>query len=570
MNRICAFSTANDPYIPSAAASLLSIRRWNKDMPLYIISSRISRKSKKLLRAHDINFIELDLHKTFTKTWEYPIECFYLFAGPQLLLKEGFTHSLYIDGDVYCNRDPLMALPLAEISAFAGVTNGTIHQILGDDYQKVSQLWPTSPAVSERLQTGVLYFNNTFLESFNFLEKIGELFKTALAANIPRKGDDSLFALFQHAYPNLGYKQLPRTHNFITSDTASPRAEWLTRNDTLIHDAVFYHFTNYAKPWVIQNEFPDYTYKYFVRQWRLRLIDTFSDKELKKFFPQIHTLLQDTHLRFYSWPSANVGDLMTPYYLQNTCNIKNVEKFSISEEEIMTIESTTPEATKAHYAVSTGSVIRLCGNNALVFGSGIRSADQEVHESFVRSVRGPLTRARFVEEGFECPPVYGDPGLLLPMFYQPKNRRKKYTIGIIPHFTEYDQVAKLYANEKDVLVIDMGCGDIEKMIDQMLLCHATVSSSLHGLVYSHTYGIPTRHIEFSDNVFGDGTKYTDYYRGINLQPLPSIQAHGFQKISSPRLTSLKKETMKDFDIQRLLDAMFFNEAGLRPSARYPY
>jgi lipopolysaccharide biosynthesis glycosyltransferase len=570
MSRICAFSTANDPYIPSAAASLLSIRRWNKDIPLYIISSRISHRSKKLLRAHDINFIEVDLRKIFTKTWDYPVECYYLFAGPQLLLKEGFSHSLYIDGDVYCNADPLADQPLSSIKAFAGVTHGTIRQILGDDYQKAAQLWPQPSAPKNRLQTGVLYFNNTFLESFNLLEKVGKLFTQALESDIPRKGDDSLFALFQHVYPKLNYKQLPRTFNYITSDTGQSPQELLTRNSNLVHEAVFYHFTNYSKPWALQGTYPDSTYKYFVRQWRLRLIDTFSDKDLKKFFPHIHALLQDSHLRFYSWPSNNVGDLMTPYYLQHVCRVNNLADYSISEDEIMAIEAATPHPEKARYGVSTGSVIRLCGNNALVYGSGIRSADQEVHNSFVRSVRGPLTRGRFLAEGFECPPIYGDPGLLLPLFYRPKKQRKKYKIGIIPHFTEYAQVSELYAGEKDVLVIDMGCGDIEKMIDQMVSCQSTVSSSLHGLVYSHAYGVPTRRIEFSDNVFGDGTKYSDYYQGVNLKPLASINASGFQKISASKLASLKKETLQDFDTQRLLDAMFFNEDGMRPSARYPY
>jgi lipopolysaccharide biosynthesis glycosyltransferase len=570
MDKICAFSTADDSYIPSAAASLLSIRYWNKDIPLYIISSRISRKSKKLLQTLDIKYIELNLKDVFSKTWEYPIECYYLFAGPQALLQKGFTHSLYIDGDIYCNNDPVV--PLSSIKAFAGVPNGTIAQILGDDYQKVTDKWSDSSATAatQRLQSGVLYFNNTFLESYGFLEKIGALFQKSLAEGIPRKGDDSLFALFQHVYPNLDYKRLPEEYNFITQTTASNQKQWLSRNDHLTQDAIFFHFTQHAKPWEIQEDYPDYTYKYFTRQWRLRLIDMFSDKALKRYFPQIHSLLQDSHLKFYWYPSENVGDLITPYFLKKAGHVRDQTNQSISEEEITAIESNATKPNRGAYCVSTGSVIRLCGDQALVFGSGIRSADQEVHRSFVRSVRGPLTRNRFLQEGYECPPIYGDPGLLLPDFYKSRSEEKTHKLGIIPHFTEYEQVAAMYSNNANVLVINLGHGDLEKAIDEIVSCETTVSSSLHGLVLSHAYGVPTRRIIFSDNIFGDGTKFSDYYQGIDLDPLSYINASGFTKLPIAKLISMKKENLHDLTTSRLLDAMFFDRDGMRPSARYPY
>jgi len=570
MNRFCAFSTADDAYIPKAAASLLSIRRWNKDTPLFIFTSHASWKTKRFLKRHNITCVELNLRKTFTKSWEYPLECFYLFAGPEYLLqKYGFSHSLYIDGDIYCNKNPFN-LPLSSVKTIAGVSHGTIGNILGDDTKKAAAIWQktVSSAKTERLQTGVLYFNNSQMNKIGLLNQAGDLFRKALKEDIPRKGDDSLFALFQYVYPELNYQVLPREFNVITSVKAEEN-QWLTHDDNLIKESVFYHFTNFAKPWdTTSQNFPNATYKYFARQWQLRSIDMLDDKALKKYFPNIYAQLSDDHLHhFYWYPSENVGDLVTPYYLKNVAHLANVPERLTDEETLIQLDS--KEHRKAQYIVSTGSVIRLCGPNAQVFGSGIRSEGQEVHPSFVRSVRGPLTRQRFIAEGYECPPIYGDPGLLMPLFYKPRVR-KKYKLGIIPHFTEYTQVKKMYENQSDVLVINLGTGDLEAAIRDILSCEQTVSSSLHGLVFSHAYAVPTRRIIFSDKIFGDGTKFADYYGGVTLTPLTPIDASGFSKKSIAQLASAKKELLGDFSQQQLLDAMFFNEHGLRPSARYPY
>lgn len=523
------------------------------------------------------------------------MECFYIFTGPELLHEKGFSYSMYVDGDVYCHNDPL-SFPLNSVKDFAGaITKRSIKEILNlnetNDAEVAVKLYGNSEALEEgRIQTGIMYFNNTSLAKKGFLNKISQVYQEAIDNDIPRKGDDSLLALFRVAYPDWGYMDLGRQYNMITFKRGAGE-DWLRTDEQMINNAVFVHFTNHVKPWTNTWFFPTYTYEYFYHMWRRHAIDALSDEELETHFPDIHATLSDEHLRFYWYPTKNVGDLITPYFLKKVCKVPDLGQYTISEETITQLEhqlTTKAIVTRviriakrllkqrqappryARYSVSTGSVIRLCGNHAMVFGSGIRSQDQEVHRSFVRAVRGPLTRKRFIDSSFPCPPVYGDPGLLLPKYYQPKKKTPKFGVGIIPHFTEYKTVSEQYKNDKDVCVIDMGCGDLEKVIDQIASCHKTLSSSLHGLILSHAYGVPTRQVQYSENIKGDGTKFLDYYSSIPIKRIPPVMAAGFSYIPVSELVEFKYEQPQPIDTSRLEDAMFFDADGFRKSAYYPY
>ena len=49
------------------------------------------------------------------------------------------------------------------------------------------------------------------------------------------------------------------------------------------------------------------------------------------------------------------------------------------------------------------------------------------------AVRGAKSREILIKAGFDCPECYGDPALLMPMIYKPKDTKKKYRVGIICH-----------------------------------------------------------------------------------------------------------------------------------------
>jgi len=165
--------------------------------------------------------------------------------------------------------------------------------------------------------------------------------------------------------------------------------------------------------------------------------------------------------------------------------------------------------------VTAGSILSHVNENCIVWGSGIIQSDQLVKKAKFLAVRGPQTRKRLLELGYELTEVYGDPALLLPTYYFPMIL-KKYKIGIVPHYNDYKEVKEWYKNEDAVKVIDLMTLDIESTTDEFLECENIISSSLHGLIVAHAYNIPAIWVKFSDKLFGDGIKFQDYFESVGI------------------------------------------------------
>lgn len=205
------------------------------------------------------------------------------------------------------------------------------------------------------------------------------------------------------------------------------------------------------------------------------------------------------------WSGAdNFGDALTPYIIRKLSRLEpfRVNKYCVSE----------------YYALS-GSIVQWLNRNAIVWGSGIVARDVAVVKpKKICAVRGPITRQRLREAGCVCPAIYGDPGLVLPRIYRPP-RTKTFRLGIIPHYVDYDHL-KAKSNDWDdtgVLIINI-CAPVEQVVREINQCERTVSSSLHGLIASHAYGVPSTRVVFSDDLGGDGTKFFDYFLSVGLPP----------------------------------------------------
>lgn len=163
--------------------------------------------------------------------------------------------------------------------------------------------------------------------------------------------------------------------------------------------------------------------------------------------------------------------------------------------------------------MAAGSIMKLARENCIVWGSGMLTRNTTFPKpAKITAVRGPYTRERCMEMKYDCPEIYGDPGILLPHFYKSKSLSKNFDLGIIPHFRDYnyvkdDETISAYDN---ITVIDVRY-PIEQVIDQIVACKCIVSSSLHGLIVANAYHIPAGWVSFGKRMSGDGVKFLDHY-----------------------------------------------------------
>jgi pyruvyltransferase len=169
-----------------------------------------------------------------------------------------------------------------------------------------------------------------------------------------------------------------------------------------------------------------------------------------------------------------------------------------------------------------GSVVRLA-KNSVVLGSGIiKSGTPEELDpnNTYEFVRGPRTRERVLACGGTCPEIYGDAALLLPRFCPPGE--KKYRIGFVPHYEHINDYSKTLAEERQWHFIDVRRKDPLFVAKEISACEKIVSTSLHGIIAAHAYGIPAAHYNIDitkklKNLYGESTKFVDYYESVGLK-----------------------------------------------------
>ncbi|WP_051201336.1 polysaccharide pyruvyl transferase family protein [Christiangramia portivictoriae] len=203
----------------------------------------------------------------------------------------------------------------------------------------------------------------------------------------------------------------------------------------------------------------------------------------------------------------NYGDLLSKYL---------IEKISGKKVKWKQPKKKTWYNWNKKIYLAVGSIVHHATKNSIVWGSGIIDQQQEIAAADFRAVRGPQTRKYLLASGYNCPEVYGDPALLLPEFFNP-TIEKKYEIGIIPHYLDFELVSSWYKDNNSIKVIDLMTLDVEEVTVQILSCKQTISSSLHGIIVSHAYGIPSVWVKFSDKIFGNDIKYKDYLQSVNLE-----------------------------------------------------
>ena len=133
-----------------------------------------------------------------------------------------------------------------------------------------------------------------------------------------------------------------------------------------------------------------------------------------------------------------------------------------------------------------------------------------------------MSRDAVLAAGGECPEVYGDAAVLLPEIYNP-DVEKTADVGIIPHVLQHAAIrANLDRcdNASGVKVISLFAGtfdQIEAVIREIKSCREIITTSLHGLIVAHAYGIPAQSARLVQSGRAeDSFKMRDYKASIGL------------------------------------------------------
>ena len=274
-----------------------------------------------------------------------------------------------------------------------------------------------------------------------------------------------------------------------------------------------------------------------------------------------HAIIVNAWMDDHTWRglnSRNWGDDINYYFIKELTRRPVVSLFNFR----------LARKFKFKNFLCVGSLLGMTGyanENTVVWGAGSFGELKGVVPKQICSVRGKLTRDILIEKGIDCPKVFGDPALLLPLVYNPREmfkvqgskfkdtssflsqreaihetrnqtlgpkgrfqsvagkeqETKRYRLGIIPHIDDLHHPVVKEIREKhadEILIIDLALySEWTNVIDQICSCECILSSSLHGLIVSDAYQVPSCWIELTGKILGGHFKYYDYASSVGRE-----------------------------------------------------
>lgn len=258
----------------------------------------------------------------------------------------------------------------------------------------------------------------------------------------------------------------------------------------------------------------------------------------------------------------NMGDLLNKDMLEDIFNIK-VNRARLRTCNLIAIGSTLDHI--VYYPKLRNRLKQrltfMFSDNVHIWGTGFIRGNTSLDSSLVfkhihiHALRGNLTKMRMEKlMGRKLDVPTGDGGLLAQRWlgYYPE---KKYSVGVIPHFKERDNinVRKLLDSYENSTLIDLTETPID-VVKKIGECETVISSSLHGMIVADSFHIPNIHIVLANRMFGDGNKYNDYLSAFNIEHTPFDCSDG----SVPDIQFIKDSYKIDSDTVELKKQQLFD------------
>ena len=222
-------------------------------------------------------------------------------------------------------------------------------------------------------------------------------------------------------------------------------------------------------------------------------------------------------------PTGNMGDIFGSYLAEYYRTKVNMNY------SIICYDKHSPDTALYNLTFAlVGSIARraLETRNTVLLGVGTIKEDALLPKIHLRSdvhvigVRGPRTRDAFLSKYAINPEIVGDPGLYFHEVFreeiQEERNKEQHMkdLCFLSHEVENQVFAKLFQNYRNI-TISAG-GKIKPIITFLSQCRAVVTSSLHGVIFSHSLSIPVAAVKVSNQIIGGDWKFYDYYYGIKL------------------------------------------------------
>lgn len=193
-----------------------------------------------------------------------------------------------------------------------------------------------------------------------------------------------------------------------------------------------------------------------------------------------------------------------------------------------------------------GSISHIAKSHDLICGVGTKGEPfRENASDSVRvwGVRGPITYDAFKDAGFDVSDVkfQFDPGLMV-KFTVEKSAfdQAKSKVSFIPHYREKARYKGKLPKGMTLIDIDDCPHRVAKKILQSKIVY---SSSLHGIIFSHSLGVPCIFVKPQSHE--PLLKFEDYFLSVGLKlpkPLETIDEADYARNSdSPADVSIKRE-----------------------------
>lgn len=250
----------------------------------------------------------------------------------------------------------------------------------------------------------------------------------------------------------------------------------------------------------------------------------------------------------YYYKCANAGDILNETLINDLFGIK-VKEEGFTSSQMIAIGSVLERIISGAIVGKIDKELQAQAEESekiIVWGTGLmHQYDDYSAMRFIRpvkfcAVRGELTRTaaeKITGRKIKC--VTADPGLLAPLLLK-EMPEKKYTLGIIPHVAEREmqEYKEINSRVNGSVIIDL-TEKPEKVLKQIASCEAVISTSLHGLIFADSFGIPSRWCEMTDKILGKGFKYRDYYSAFGVTEKPFDLRNGAYPSSGEIINNYK-------------------------------